>query len=156
VKGKIDFCVYFIEEAEMNEKEKSTDILNNINNQFKELIDLIEKEKDFSFSIKSFEKKKKSKKKFYFLLLLLLLSISIYFILSNHELTYNIYFVFLSFIRLILIQVRRILIKQSIVYFFLKILPYWDWTKIYTNPCLITNPFYNNSLDLSECNVNEN
>jgi len=114
VKGKIDFGVYFIEEIEMNEKEKSTDILNNINNQFKELIDLIEKEKDFSFSIKSFEKKKNSKKKFfiiYFLLLLLILSISIYFILSNDELTYNIYFVFLSFIRLILIQVRRISIK---------------------------------------------
>ncbi len=94
----------------MNEEEKSTDILNN---QFKELIDLIEKEKDFNFSIKSFEKKKKSKKKFFiiYFLLLLLLSISIYFILSNDELTYNIYFVFLSFIRLILIQVKRILIK---------------------------------------------
>jgi t-SNARE complex subunit (syntaxin) len=92
----------------MNEKEKQTDILNNINNQFKEVIDLIEKEKDLSFSIKSFEKKKKSKKRWFIICFLLLLSISICFILSNDELTYNIYFLFLSFIRLILIKVRRI------------------------------------------------
>jgi hypothetical protein len=96
----------------MSEKEKQTDILNNINNQFKELIEFIEKEKDFSFSMKSFEKKKKKKKKKWFIIcfFLLLLSISMYFILSNDELTYNIYFVFLSFIRLIFIKVRKILI----------------------------------------------
>jgi hypothetical protein len=96
----------------MTEKEKQTDILNNINNQFKELIDLIEKEKDFSFSIKSFEKKKTFKKKKWFIIcFLLFLSISICLILSNDQLSYNIYFVFISFIRLILIQVRRIFIE---------------------------------------------
>jgi hypothetical protein len=92
----------------MNEKENpSTDILNNINNQFKELIDLIEKEKNTSFSIKSFEKKTKSKRKWWILSFLLFLSISIYFLLLNDELSYNIYFLFLSFIRLILIKVSR-------------------------------------------------
>jgi hypothetical protein len=95
----------------MNEQ---TDILNNINSQFKELIELIEKEKDHSFSMKVFDKLKKkknnSKTKWSIISLLFLLSISIYFILSNDELIYNIYFVLLSFIRLILIKVRRILI----------------------------------------------
>jgi len=95
----------------MNEQ---TDILNNINSQFKELIELIEKEKDYSFSMKVFDKLKKKKNNFktkwFIISLLFLLSISIYFILSNDELIYNIYFVLLSFIRLILIKVRRRLI----------------------------------------------
>jgi hypothetical protein len=96
----------------MNEQEESTDILNNLNNQFKELIDLIEKEKETSsFSMKSFEKKKKSNKKWWILCFLIILLISIYFIRLNEELTYNIYFLFLSFIRLILIKVSQ---KRSI------------------------------------------
>ncbi|CAF0828384.1 unnamed protein product [Rotaria sordida] len=106
-----------------SKKEDNMDILNNINNQFKELIELIEKEKDSSFSIKYFDKlkktkkkKKSSKKKWLIISSFILILISIYFILLNEELTYNIYFVLLSFIRLILI----------------KILPYWDWTNIYT------------------------
>ena len=93
-------------------------------NQQIELNDIIlrndEKEKNFSFSIKSFEKKKKSKKKWFIIcFLLFLLSISICFILSNDQLSYNIYFLFLSFLRLILIKVRRILIKIiSLINFF--------------------------------------
>ncbi|CAF2511124.1 unnamed protein product [Rotaria sp. Silwood2] len=123
-----------------SEKEDKMNILNNIDNQFKELIELIEKEKDSSFSMKCFDrlkkKKKNSKKKWFIISFLILTLISMYFILSHEELSYNIYFVFLSFIRLILI----------------KILPFWDWTKIYTHLCFIANPFFNQSLDLSECN----
>ncbi|CAF1058933.1 unnamed protein product [Adineta ricciae] len=51
------------------------------------------------------------------------------------EFIYEIYFVLLSFIRLLLI----------------KILPIWDWTTIYTSACFVNNPFFNNSLELSEC-----
>ena len=96
----------------MNQKEKQGNILDDINNQFKELIDLIEKEKDYSFSMNEFDrlkkKKKKSKKNWIIIsFLLLLLFISIYFIRLNDELVYNIYFVFLSFLRLILIKVRE-------------------------------------------------
>ncbi|CAF3373010.1 unnamed protein product [Rotaria socialis] len=122
------------------ETEEKTDVLNNVNNQLKDLIELIEKEKDSSFSMKSFDKldkkKKKSKKKWFIICFLLPIFICMYFILSNEILNYDIYFVFLSFVRLILI----------------KILPLWDWTNIYTRTCFIANPFYNNSLDLSECN----
>ncbi|CAF0877232.1 unnamed protein product [Adineta ricciae] len=55
--------------------------------------------------------------------------------LTKKEFIYEIYFVFLSFIRLLLI----------------KILPIWDWTTIYTSACFVNNPFFNNSLELSEC-----
>ena len=97
----------------MSEKNEEMNILDDINNQFKELIELIEKEKDSSFKFKIFNQLKKknkiySKKKYFIICcILLLLFISIYFILSFDELTYNIYFVFLSFIRLMLIKVRR-------------------------------------------------
>ena len=91
--------------VEMKEQKESTDILNDLNNQFKELIDLVEKENTTSISIKSFQKKKKSKKKFWILSLIIILSIIIYSIRCNEELSYNIYFIFLSFIRLILIKV---------------------------------------------------
>ncbi|CAF1248020.1 unnamed protein product [Rotaria sp. Silwood1] len=120
--------------------EGKMDVLNNIDDQFKELLELIEKEKVSSFSMKHFDrlkkKRKTSKKKWFIIGFLILTLISMYFILLNEQLTYNIYFVFLSFVRLILI----------------KILPYWNWTKIYTNLCFIANPFFNNSLDVSECN----
>jgi hypothetical protein len=101
----------------MSEKKEEMDILNDVNNQFKELIELIEKEKYASFSMKVFDRLKKkknySKKKWFIIcLILLLLFISIYFILSIDELTYNIYFVLLSFVRLILIKVRGILIAM--------------------------------------------
>jgi hypothetical protein len=141
----------------MNEKENpSTDILNNINNQFKELIDLIEKENAPSVSMKSFEKKKKSNKKWWILCFLIILFITIYMIRCNEELSYNIYFVFLSFIRLILIKVspKTIDLLNKFIFLF-KILPYWDWTTVYTNQCFITNPFFNHSLDATECKVNE-
>ncbi|CAF1084348.1 unnamed protein product [Adineta steineri] len=127
----------------MNENEKQTDVLNDINNQFKELIELIDKEQDSSFSIEYFDRlrnkkqnSKTKKKKWFIICLILLLSISIYFILLNDELSYNIYFTLLSFIRLILIR----------------ILPFWDWTTIYTSQCFLNNPFYNNSFELTECN----
>ncbi|CAF2188492.1 unnamed protein product [Rotaria magnacalcarata] len=109
-------------------KEEKTNVLNNVNNQLKDLIELIEKEKDSSFSMKSFDKldkkKKKSKKKWFIICFLIATFICMYFILSNEILNYDIYF----------------------------ILPFWDWTNIYTRTCFIANPFYNNSLDLSECN----
>ena len=96
-----------------SKKDKQTDILNNINHQFKELIDLIEQEKDFSFSMKCFDSLKakemiSTRKWFILSLFILFASVLIYFILLNDELTYNIYFLCLSFIRLILINVRRI------------------------------------------------
>jgi hypothetical protein len=99
--------------AIMNEKDEQMDILNN---QFRELI---ENEKDSS--MKYFDqlekylrkkKKNKSRKKWIIICLLLFLSFFIiYFILSNDELSYNIYFLLLSFVRVILIKVRRIIIQ---------------------------------------------
>jgi hypothetical protein len=124
----------------MNEKENSsTNILNNINNQFKELIDLIEKEKNTSFSIKSFEKKTKSKRKWWILSFLLFLSISIYFLLLNDELSYNIYFLFLSFIRLILIKVSR-------EYRFNRIFSFQDSSILGLDECLYKSMFYHQSI----------
>ncbi|UJR08416.1 hypothetical protein I4U23_012686 [Adineta vaga] len=120
-------------------KENQEDILKNINEQIGELLELIEKEANASFSTKFFnelkEKKHFFKQKWFIICLLLFISLSICWIYSSDEFIYNIYFLFLSFIRLILI----------------KILPLWNWTTIYTSPCFVNNPYYNNSLELSEC-----
>lgn len=92
------------------EKEKQ-DILNNINDQFQELIELIAKDKKSSFSMKAFDqlKKKPNKRinKWSILGFLTVLSIVLYLILSNEKLSYDIYFVFLSFFRIIIIKVNR-------------------------------------------------
>ena len=94
-----------------SKKRKDIDHLNNINYQFKELIDLIEKENDSNFSMKYFDSLKKSvnysKRKWSIIGLVVLLSIFIYFILLNENLTYNIYFVLLSYMRSLLINVRN-------------------------------------------------
>lgn len=63
------------------------------------------------------------------------LSLGTCYILASDELIYNVYFVLLAFVRTLLI----------------KVLPVWDWTRMYTSRCMVNNPFFNNSLDLSEC-----
>ena len=67
----------------------------------------------------------------------LLLSLLIGYLRSSDESLYEIYFACLAMFRIAL----------------LRLLPLWDWTKIYTSQCLIGNPFLNNTMELAECNV---
>lgn len=72
-----------------------------LNEQFGELIELIKKEKSRDFSIKPFERKKTRFRPKWLILFACLFII----LLSNDKWSYNIYFILLSFIRLILLQV---------------------------------------------------
>lgn len=139
--------------------EETEEQLNRINEQIGELFELMEKERKAPLVIKAFKKVKETryilKKKWVLACLLLSLGLTVGWMVASEEFTYNVYFVFLSFIRLILIKVRPSVRVQSKrrPHRFVQILPLWDWTVIYTNPCFVYNPFYNNSLALSECDV---
>lgn len=87
----------------MDEKEKQK----NLNEQLGELCDMIDQENIPQFSIKSLQKPTNKFKTKWFILLVLLIFICLFFILSNDQLSYNIYFVILSFIRLLLLQVNE-------------------------------------------------
>lgn len=78
-----------------------------LNEQFGELIDLIDNEKDLKFSIKSFERKRSKFQSKWWIFFACIFIVLLSIILSNEQWSYNIYFIFLSFIRLILLQVSE-------------------------------------------------
>ena len=97
----------------MTEKAPTKTLLNDINEQFGELMDLFDKVPD-SRALKHFETylrqtRKQSGKRNRWLLIgcLFCLSLLTCYVLASDELIYNIYFVGLAFVRILLIKVKH-------------------------------------------------
>jgi len=123
-----------------------SDKLNEINKQFEDLIQLIDRERTkealkkwqiFEIFLSRRHPSFFRRNKIALISIgLIFLSICVFYLRSTEEFLYEIYFVCLALIRIAIVP----------------LLPIWDWTKIYTSQCLIGNPFVNNSIDLAECN----
>ena len=92
----------------MSSKERE-----NLNDQLEELFDLIDKEKDQRFSIASLQRKPNKFSKKWFIVLTLLGCLCLSIILANDQWSYNLYFIILSFIRLLLLQVSETDIRSK-------------------------------------------
>ncbi|CAF0805254.1 unnamed protein product, partial [Didymodactylos carnosus] len=68
---------------------------------------------------------------------IVLLIILIAYNLISNDFIYNVYFGFLFICRHALIKIE----------------PFYDWSQIYYSPCFISNPFFNNTLTDTECNL---